>query len=511
MENIDYLKQKATILINLYNVKKYEELIDKGIPLIKKYPDQVVFYNAVSLAYNQLKKFDEAKNLLKRCLKQNPNNIFVINNLGLVLSTSGEDIEAEKYFKEALKLKPDYIDSLVNLGNLKMRQNKSQEAKELYLTALKINKNLEAINISLAHCYSQIGDFTEAKKIYLKILENNPNNTSADKSLSQIHKYKSKDDMHLKSLEKKINNISNEFNLAQLNFSLGKAYEDIKEYQKAFNCYKSGNDILSKVKKYDIEKDKKLFQNLKNLFDSNKIDNLSDATRKIIFIVGMPRSGTTLVEQILSSHSKVYGAGELSFLSQTIDKNILKPNLKKIKKDELEKIQKDYISKLSFFDYDQKYIVDKAPLNFRWIGFIIKVFPNSKIIHCKRDSMDICWSNFKNTFSSSLQDYSYNFKSLSSYYKLYDELMNFWNNKFKENIFELKYENLVSNLEDETKKLLKFCELKWDKNCLEFHKNKKTVSTASVAQVREPIYNTSVKKWEKFSNQLKNLKDELQS
>tara|TARA_Y100000996_G_scaffold240723_1_gene189298 strand:- start:753 stop:2288 length:1536 start_codon:yes stop_codon:yes gene_type:complete len=509
MENIDYLKKKASILINLYNIKKYEELIEKGMPLIKKFPDQVVFYNAVSLAYNQLQKFDEAKTLLKKCLKQNPNNIFVINNLGLVLSTSGEDIEAEKYYKEALKLKPDYIDSLVNLGNLRMRQNKSLEAEKLYLKALEVDKNLEQINISLAQCYSQIGKFKDAEKIYLQILDKNPNNTSADKSLSQIHKYENKDDAHLKSLEIKVNKISNERNLAQINFALGKAYEDINEFEKAFNCYKKGNDILSKIKKYDVEKDKKLLLILKKIFSSNQISTLKSPSKKIIFIVGMPRSGTTLVEQILSSHKKIYGAGELSFLTQTIEKNILKKKLNEINNSTLIAIQEDYISKLNFFDYKEDYLIDKAPLNFRWIGFIKKIFPNSKIVHCKRDSMDICWSNYKNTFSSTLQDYSYNFKTLSTYYNLYNELMIFWNQKFKEDIFEIKYEDLVDNLEHEAKKLIKYCNLEWDKNCLEFYKNKKTVSTASVAQVREPIYKSSVKKWEKFSNQLIDLKKRI--
>ncbi len=155
-------------------------------------------------------------------------------------------------------------------------------------------------------------------------------------------------------------------------------------------------------------------------------------------------------------------------------------------------------------------MIDKAPLNFRWIGFILKLFPNSKIINCERDMMDICWSNYKNLFSSKKMNYSYTFKNISSFAKMYLDLISFWNKKFPNKIYNLNYEKLINKSDYEAKKLLEYCELEWDENCLNFYKNKKTVSTASVAQVRNPIYKTSIKNWENYSKELASLKNMLE-
>jgi hypothetical protein len=161
------------------------------------------------------------------------------------------------------------------------------------------------------------------------------------------------------------------------------------------------------------------------------------------------------------------------------------------------------------FKNKKEYLIDKAPLNFKWIGFILAMFPNSKIIHCTRNSMDICWSNYKNSFASKSMGYTYDFDNLANFYKGYDDLTKFWVKKFNNKIFNMSYENLIMNKELETKKMLKFCDLDWDNNCLNFHKNKRPVSTASLAQVRQPLYSSSVKKWENYSNNLETLKKKL--
>jgi hypothetical protein len=155
------------------------------------------------------------------------------------------------------------------------------------------------------------------------------------------------------------------------------------------------------------------------------------------------------------------------------------------------------------------YLIDKAPLNFKWIGFIYLLFPNSKIIHCKRNAMDVCWSNYKNSFASKLMDYTYDFKDLATFYKAYDSSIKFWEKDSRINIFDLVYEDLIDDKLVQTKRLLEFCDLDWDENCLSFHKNKKAVSTASLAQVRQPIYNSSVEKWKSYSKDLEILRKNL--
>lgn len=223
----------------------------------------------------------------------------------------------------------------------------------------------------------------------------------------------------------------------------------------------------------------------------------------------MPRSGTTLTEQIISSHKNVFGAGELNFLTESIEKHIL-DKVEEFNNENflnaLQKIRDEYVLSIKKFNYTQEYITDKAPLNFRWVGLIKLIFPNSKIVHCKRDPMDICFSNFKNSFAGTSLSFSYDLENLGKFYNLYKKLMLFWKNNLAESFYDLQYENLIENQKVETKKLLDFCELDWDEKCLEPHKNKNLVATASIVQVRSPVYNTSIKKWHNYYEQLTDLK-----
>ena len=230
----------------------------------------------------------------------------------------------------------------------------------------------------------------------------------------------------------------------------------------------------------------------------------------------MPRSGTSLIEQIISSHSKVYGAGELNFITDLINKKFvkndiyfLKDKIENFKKKEFDEFKNKYLESLKRYNFNEKYLIDKAPLNFKWIGFILKSLPNSKIIHCNRDSMDVCWSNYKNFFSSKKISYSYSFRNLGEYYKLYEDLMTFWDTAYKDKIYNVSYEKLTNNPEGEIKKLIEYCGLNWEKNCLNFHENKKAVATASLAQIRKPIYKSSVKNWENYVENLSELQNIL--
>ena len=212
-----------------------------------------------------------------------------------------DNIKAETYYNKALNLEPDFLSALVNLGNLKMTQNKSEEAKECFLKALIIDNQLIPAKISLAGYYEQSGNFKEAKKLYKEVLLINPDFTIADKSLSLIHKYKSDDD-HIKVMEEKLTKDLGDDRTKGLNFALGKAYEDIGYYKKSFKFYEHGNKIYKKEINYNIENEIKSFNKIKNFFINNNIKSLNNYGQKIIFILGMPRSGTTLAEQILSSH-----------------------------------------------------------------------------------------------------------------------------------------------------------------------------------------------------------------
>jgi hypothetical protein len=187
------------------------------------------------------------------------------------------------------------------------------------------------------------------------------------------------------------------------------------------------------------------------------------------------------------------------------DNNFISNSINSLNLENLNNVKNDYLDGIKTFDYKEKIITDKAPLNFRWIGFIKILFPNSKIIHCEREPMDVCFSNYKNSFGSNALSYCYNLENLGSYYNLYKNLMIFWHNIFPDGIYNLSYENLTQNQELETKKLIKFCDLNWEKDCLSPHKNKNKISTASLAQARKPIYKTSINKWKNYSKYLENL------
>ena len=212
----------------------------------------------------------------------------------------------------------------------------------------------------------------------------------------------------------------------------------------------------------------------------------------------MPRSGTTLIEQILSSHPKVFGGDEVEFIPNLISQN---SNLNKINYKEVGKKYCDMMNKIS-----NKFerTTDKLPINFLSIGFIKLILPKAKIIHCSRAAEDNCFSIFKNHFTSGKIKFAYNMDEIVQYYNLYWDLMKFWNNLLPKFIYNLKYENLINTNKKETEKLLKFCELDWNENCLKFYNNHRPIKTTSNTQVRKKIYTTSIKFWENYKNYLEN-------
>ena len=239
-----------------------------------------------------------------------------------------------------------------------------------------------------------------------------------------------------------------------------------------------------------------------------------------VFVCGMPRSGTTLCEQILSSHSQVTGAGELDFLTEITSTRLIQPTNEQIKnfevflksKNSLKSARDKYLEKLAKRDKNNSlYICDKMPHNFLFIGLIKLILPEAKIIYCKRDPMDNCFSLYSHKFIDVSHQYSYNQKMLVEYYKLHQDIMEFWLKNYTDDIFVLDNEELVNNQEAISKKLIDFCDLSWEKQCLEFHKNKRQVRTASIEQVRKPINNKSIGAWKKYESYLSEMLLEFRS
>ena len=438
-------------------------------------------YNLLGVIAHQEGKNDIAFQLISKSIAKDSNQPSFYNNLGSVLGEQGKLDDAIQSYQRALSINPDYAEAHNNLGVALQEQGKLDDAIQSYRRALSINP-----------------DYAKAHRNLAKLKRH----TKYDYEIQKMEVLHRKLDI---TAEQRMN----------LAFGLGKAFEDLGEYEKSFKFILEGNKLKRNTYTYNIFEDMDFFNNLKNVFNGQlfrKHDGDGHGDNTPIFIVGMMRSGSTLVEQILASHTLVCGAGELSDLSKIAIRSSEKITgtkfpfcVAKLSPQNLENLGADYTKRLRQFSGSAKYITDKMLNNFLFIGMIRLILPNAKIIHCKRDPKDICLSVFKNYFAADTHKYAYDLRELGEYYNLYQGLMDYWDNKLPCYILGIQYEDIVGNQEDTTRKLLEYCELPWDEACLSFHRTVRPVRTASVEQVRRPIYNSSVGLWRQYEKHLSPL------
>ena len=498
--NLLYITKETKKIQKLFEKKDFNKVILKTKILLKKDPKQILFYNLIGLSYRQLNNFELAEKIFKQGLEINPNSTSILVNLGSIYRLQDKHNEAKKTIELALKINANNLSALVNYANVLRELNQYSEAITYYEKALAINNKNEILLISLSATYQIIGDFEQSKKLLKKMHDEYPNNIMADKMFSAINDYK-KDNEHQKQMLEKLDKIN--FSIedkATLFFSIAKSYSDQKKPEMSSKYFTMGNDLrFSLFKDYNFKEDTKDLNNLKSEFDQFSFDQkIINEKPKLIFIVGLPRSGTTLTHQIISSHSEVLGAGELpilkNFFKKQRDNNTFHDRLvdKQASSNTFREKVKDELLKL-FRQYDQNLIIlDKAPLNFVWIGYIKLLFPSAKIIHCRRNLKDTALSIYKNSFDGTGLPWSYDQKYLIKFIDLYKNLMNFWQSKLPNYIYDCHYENLVDNPIEETKNLIKFCNLEWEDQCLDHTKNKTGIKTVSIEQARKPIYKNSV-------------------
>ena len=510
---INYAKSELVKIQKYFLDQKFEKVIEKTKKLMKKDPNQVPFYNYIGLAYRQLGQNLNAESVFKKGLEIFPSNLSIICNLGALYRHMAKFVEAEYYLKKGLELKRDDFNILCNYGNLKRDLNKNKEAIEYYKEAYKINSLNETLLINLASTFGINAEFETSKKVLNEVHANFPKNTKADLMYSSIHNYQ-EDDNHRNYMINKLNLNLYQQDMVYLNFAIAKSYSDIKNYSESSKYFITANKNQFNISNYSFENELNIFNIIKDRFKNFKFKNLySSEEPNLIFIVGLPRSGTTLTHQIISSHSNVYGAGELPIIMNIFNNKIKDTSfLDKIFQD------KDYdnnifIQKFSqqveklFAQFDNKIILDKSPLNFIWIGFIKLLFPKAKIIHCKRNLRDVGLSIYKNFFDGGHLPWSYDEKTLIQFIDAYKNLMNFWNEKLPNQIYICEYEKLVSNKLQETKKMIAFCNLDWEENCADHTNNDAVIKTVSISQARKPVYKSSIKLSDNYLNYLDFLKE----
>ncbi len=517
MNQIEELKARIQKLVNQYNFGNYKLVIQEVNILLKKLPNTPFLLNLLGSCYQKLGDFDTAIKNFKQVLSTEPKNLAAMNNLANTYKDLLEFEKAENLYKEIIEINSNYINAITNYANLKFQLDQYEDAINLYNRALKIDNKIDNIHYNIGLTYQSYGAFEEAEKHFKEMLKINPSATIADRLISRFTKYNTENNHFIEMIERSKKNNLNDNSKINLYFALGKAYEDIKDYEKSFSFIKKANDLTNSKFFYDTKDDDKFIKDIQKFFNNKNIINYQNTknTDKIIFILGLPRSGTSLAEQIISSHSKVYGAGELNYLENIIKKKFFiknKINLNLSLNNELishiNESSQQYLNLIKNFKTSKNIITDKAPQNFKWIGFINLFFPNAKIIHCYRDAKDNFLSLYKNFFPEGLE-WTYNEENLINYYKNYKIIMNFWSKLFHEKIYNLEYEKLINNPSDEIISLIKFCDLEWEDNCLNFYNTKRSIKTLSVAEARKPIYKSSLSGSSNFIPYLKNAFERL--
>ena len=490
----EVLKKKYDQLYQKFVKGNFLEVIRECNKILRKRKHQL-FFNLLSVAYQKNGEIEKSIEVMKEALTLNPNHPNFLNNIGTCFYKLHKYSIAIKYYKKGLEIDNRHLHILNNLGNLKRETNKIEESIEYYKKVLSIQKDAVPALFNLVGIYRITNQKEDSKKYCKKILELNKKLTDADRQYSLVHKYV-ENDPHLNEMLNKINDKDlNNLEKTHLYYGVHKAYEDIQDYKNAYKFLKIGNELLKKETKYNFSKDEKKINSYINLYKKIKHLKLSEAHRDLIFIVGMPRSGSSLIEQILSSHKKIFGGGEIPYIQEIANKIISE---KKINASLIENYRNDYLSLIAELNDSYSVFTDKELLNFYNVGLILSLFPKAKIINCTRDPIDNCWSIYKNYFPIKTQ-FVNDFKDITKFYKLYLNTMSFWQKEFPKNIFNLNYETLVETPKDQIEKILYFCDLEWDENVMSHHKSSRIIRTLSFDQANKPIS-------KKVSNSIKNYK-----
>jgi tetratricopeptide (TPR) repeat protein len=440
----------------------------------------------------------------------------------VLFSTANVSYELKRYeealdsYDRALAIRPDFAHALGNRGNVLFELKRYEEALDSYDRALAIQPDFAEAYHGRGNALRTFGRIKEALPLLEKAVELAPHRGKFVGSLVESKRFVD-GDPHLgliETLARDIGSLSEEDQI-YLHFALGKVYADLGQHERSFSHLIEGNRLKRKQIVYDEAAELARLERTRALFTAEvmrKARGCGDPSRVPVFIVGMPRSGTTLVEQILAAHPMVYGAGELSDFEAVLAG--LRGSIAArsgLGREELHQIGIRYLQRLRATAPSAERIIDKRLENFRYVGLIHLALPNARIVHVRRDPLDTCISCFSILFMHNYQPFSYDLAELGRYYRANAALMEHWREVLpSEQMLEVQYEELVVNFEPLARRIVAYCGLEWDAACLEFHKTKRPVWTASVIQVRQPIYRSSIGRWKAYEDMLRPLSEALE-
>ena len=462
---------------------------------------------------------DIAEAMFTRALQVDPTYTLVWANLAQVFSVTGQLDKAKKSFKNILNMEPKNGLIWAEYGTVLTKLARYSDGKDAYLKALEFKPNSPRVYLSLGHVYKTMGEIDNSINSYKSTIKQNNLSGEAYWSLANLKTYSFTND-EIKNMEATLDTEISDIERCQMHFALGKAYEVKKDYNNSFINYSKGNRVKKGLIKYSSRETSEKTKKVLDFFNEENISSLSNSStldRDPIFVLGMPRSGSTLVDQIISSHSMVDGTQELpniikiaAELNNDSDDNYPEV-LEDFKSNELSALGLDYIRETKWARESAPFFIDKMPNNFIHIGLIKTILPNAKIIDTRRDAMDTCFSCFKQFFARG-QLFTYSLEDLGNYYVDYIKAMNHWHKVYGEDIYTVHYDNVINNTESTIRELIEYCELPFEDNCLEFYKSSRPVKTPSAEQVRQPIYKSGLNYWknyEDFLSPLKKIIDEI--
>jgi tetratricopeptide (TPR) repeat protein len=469
----------------LHALQRYDEALasyDRALALRPDYTDALCNRGA---ALHELKRYDEALAASDRIVELQPDRAEAHSNRGNTLRALGRLSEAVEACDRALALQPDLVNAYVNMGSVLKDLGHLREAQEAYVEALRLDPSLAGVYVHLADS---------------KTFEPGDPHLSAMKTLAAGTEGLSKTDC------------------MQLDFALGKANADLKDYGRSFEHLLAGNAAKRATISYDENAAFALFDQIETVFSRELIAKKSgcgDPSTLPIFVIGMPRSGTTLIEQIIASHPQVHGAGELQTLNDIIltvrgangDTTPYPQFVPALDDSALRQIAVRYVAELRALavkngQINSAFVTDKMPSNYFFVGLIHLALLNAKIVHTVRDPVDTCVSCFSKLFSGE-QTYTYDLGELGRYYRRYEQLMGHWHRVLPTNrILDVCYEDVVADLEAQARRIIAYCGLPWDDGCLSFHNTDRPIHTASAMQVRQPIYKNAVGRWRVYEEHL---------
>ncbi|MGC1521876.1 MAG: tetratricopeptide repeat protein [Steroidobacteraceae bacterium] len=472
-------------------------------------------HNNLGNALMELGRLDEAVASYRRALAINASFAEAHNNLGNGLRGLGRLSEAQASYRRALAINPNFAEAHCNLGIAQRLQGRTEEAQASCRRALELNPQSAAAVTVLAEANADRGEFTDAEDFFKRAIAIEPTCPEAWAGLARLRKMTLGDAAWLSQAQRIAAQGLPPRREICLRYALGKYFDDIQDFEQAFTHFRRANE-LTKLNR--LQHDRRQLTRAVDItidaYDRHWLNQprtaASDSPRPV-FIVGMLRSGTSLAEQILASHPAVFGAGELTYWSAAAATYRPSADGAETSASALNTLAGDYLRLLHELSADAPRVVDKMPTNFPFLGLIHAALPNARIIHMRRNPLDTCLSIYVQHFET-IVSYANDLGDLAHYYAEYLRIMNHWRSTLPERaILEVPYEGLVADQEGWSRRMLEFIDLPWDPRCLDFHRTRRTVLTASKWQVRQKISKASIERWrhyEKFLGPLLHLQAE---